>query len=279
VGLIRTLCAALSGDGEVIDTACAVFRTGFTETLPGLFVFAPTVVTEFLLEYSARTETVLATASTLISSHSISGSADISVQVHQLLVRVVEIVTGLGDPQRDPEIAQSVVEFLGRLLRCYVNVLVFYQPYDRLENLFMFALDSLVVREPLVKKAASGFWASFLSLANLDESAQRAVEEITQGCGPRLVERLCWGLGGGCQRSEVDTLTEPLRKLVTRSVRCKTWLTEALRPSGFPTQNTSDTDKKLFVEKVMSLRGKRGTNQVAKEFWLKARGTEFAYVS
>jgi hypothetical protein len=49
----------------------------------------------------------------------------------------------------------------------------------------------------------------------------------------------------------VDTLTEPLRKLVTRSVRCKTWLTEALRPSGFPTQNISDTDKRLFIEKVM----------------------------
>jgi hypothetical protein len=192
MGLIRALCAALGGDGEIVDTACAVFRTGFTETLPGLFVFAPTVVTEFLLEYSARTETILATASTLISSHSISGSADISMQVHQLLARVVEIATGLGDPQNDPEIAQSVVEFLGRLLRCYVDVLVLYQPYDRLENLFMFALDSLVVREPLVKKAASSFWASFLSLANLDESAQRAVEEITQGCGSRLVERLCW---------------------------------------------------------------------------------------
>jgi hypothetical protein len=99
----------------------------------------------------------------------------------------------MGDiPQNEPEIAQSVAEFLSRLLRRYISVLVFYQPNDWLERLFVFVLDSLVVRETLVKKAAAGFWASFVSLTNERPEVQAAIEEIIKGCGPRLVKKLCW---------------------------------------------------------------------------------------
>lgn len=193
VELVRMLCHALRGDGEVIDASCGVFKTGFTEMTPGLFVFRPDVVTGFLLEYRARTETVLATACTLISSHSIVGSPDISIQVRQLLDFVATLVMEMGDiPQNEPEIAQSVAEFLSRLLRRYISVLVFYQPNDWLERLFVFVLDSLVVRETLVKKAAAGFWASFVSLTNERPEVQAAIEEIIKGCGPRLVKKLCW---------------------------------------------------------------------------------------
>ncbi|KAA8911147.1 armadillo-type protein [Sphaerosporella brunnea] len=280
VELVHMLCRAFQGDGEIVDSACCVFRTGFAETTPGLFVFRPEVITEFLLEYRARTETVLATASTLVSSHSTDGSTEISMQARQFLDFVIDLIVQIGDPQNEPEIAQSIVEFVSRLLRRYVDVLVFYQPNDRLETLFLFALNSLVVRETLVKKAAANFWTQFLGLTDESPEVQAAVDSITAGCSPRLVEKLCWSLGGGCQRSEVDSIAEPLRKLVTRHVRCKSWLTEALKPAGFPTANVNEKDKRLFVEKIMCLRGKRqATNQVAKEFWLKARGTEFAYVS
>jgi hypothetical protein len=251
VELVRLLCSSFSGSGEIVDAACSVFRTGFAETTPGLFVFPPEVVTDFLLSHRARTETVLATASTLISSSSTPGSADISAQARQLLDFVTELAARIGSPQNEPEIAQCIVEFTSRLLRRYTAVLVFYTPSDHLENLFWFTLNALVVREPLVKKAAAGFWTQFLALTEEAPDVQVAVDEITTTCGPRLVEKLCWALGGGCQRSEVDTITEPLRKLVTRHVRSKTWLTEALKPVGFPTANVAEKDKRLFVEKVM----------------------------
>lgn len=104
------------------------------------------------------------------------------------------------------------------------------------------------------------------------------------------------GLGGGCQRSEIDTMTEPLRKLVVRQAKAKSWLLAAFAKDGISGPNVSDNDKRLFVDKVIrfeldaadgadssnnygiSLRGKRSTNQVTKEFWLKSRGTEFTCV-
>ena len=270
MNLVRMLCSTFNGDGEMVDAACAVFKTGFAETTPGLFVFRPERVTDFLLEHCACTETILSTAGTLISSHSTSSSADIVTQVLQLLQFIINLALRIGGPQTEPEIAQSIAEFASRLLRHYAHVLCSYQPHAHLEALFVFILDSLTVREALVKKAAAAFWSSFLSLAT------PASDEIIAACGPTLAKKLCWAIGGGCSRSEIEVLADPLRKLVTRQVRSKMWLTEALKPEGFPTENLGERDKRLFVEKVMTLRGKSGTNQVAKEFWLMARGTEFA---
>ena len=35
----------------------------------------------------------------------------------------------------------------------------------------------------------------------------------------------------------------------------------------------SDAEKRVFVQKVVMLRGGRGTAEAVKEFWAKARGT------
>jgi hypothetical protein len=160
------------------------FQTGFTEMTPGLFVFPAEIVTGFLMEYSAQTATILATASTLIGSHSIPGSADIHLQVLRLLGFVAELVVRFGEPQNDPEVALNVVEFLSRLLRRYVGVLVFYQPGDQLEKLFIFSLESLTIKElPLVKKAAAGFWSSFLSLTVPEQETQNAMIRLRKDVG------------------------------------------------------------------------------------------------
>lgn len=62
------------------------------------------------------------------------------------------------DPQTDPDVAQSIVEFMNRLLPKYMEILFSYEPKSRMELLFMFALNSMSVREPLVKKVACAFW-------------------------------------------------------------------------------------------------------------------------
>ncbi|KAL7267262.1 member of the karyopherin-beta, partial [Rhizina undulata] len=276
--MVHIIVVNLQEDGEVVDAACGVFRTGFAESVPGPFVFPAEVVVDFLLARGykgVRLETVLSTCSILVSSHSTNGSPEIRKEVVRLLNFVTELVERIQDPQADPEISQGLVEFLNRLLGKYVDVLVEFQPKDRAEKLFMFVLNALAVREPLVKKAASSFWANFVSLNDERPEVQNAVEELVTACGINLAEKLIWALGGGAARSEIDSLAEPLKKLVTRQVRAKSWLSAALAKDGFPSANLSVKDKRIFLEKVMSLRGKRGTNQVVKEFWLNARGSEF----
>lgn len=277
--IVETLVVSLQEDGEVVDAACAVFRTGFAETTPGPFVFAPQVITRFLLKRAkngVRIETVLSTASTMVSSHSTDGSPNISAEVSQFLNFIVTLVERVQDPQSDPEVSQSVVEFLNRMLSRYVNVLVHYQPSERVQMLFGFVLNALAVREPLVKKAAASFWATFVSLADHRPEVQASIDAVVAMCGTALAEKLVWvqkisplidfsirelhgvnkyikfqGVGGGAARSEVDSLAEPLKRLVARQVKAKSWLSTALAIEGFPSPNLTDKSKTRFLNTVI----------------------------
>jgi hypothetical protein len=74
-------------------------------------------------------------------------------------------------------------------------------------------------------------------------------------------------------------LSEPLKKLVVRYPMAKSWLEAGLAHETFPSDKLSPQDKSVFVKKVISLRGARATNQVVRDFWQSARGSNFAYAS
>lgn len=59
------------------------------------------------------------------------------------------------------------------------------------------------------------------------------------------------GVGGGAARSEVDSLAEPLKKLVARQVKAKSWLSIALAREGFPSPNLTDKSKTRFLNTVI----------------------------
>lgn len=180
VQMIQAVVVAMHEDPEVVDAACCIFKTGFTESSPGAFVFPPHVTAQFLLGRAAnsrRVETVVATAATMISSHSTEGAVSIAPQARALLEMVIVLAERFQgkylfnpqddanlanrshlDPQSDPDVAQSIVEFLNRLTSKYIEVLVAYEPKSRMELLFLFTLDCVSVREPLAKKAACSFW-------------------------------------------------------------------------------------------------------------------------
>lgn len=95
VQMIQTLVVAMHEDPEVVDAACGVLKTGFTETSPGPFVFPPYVTTNFLLARvanSLRVETIVNTAATMISSYSTEGAKSILPHASALLEMVVVLV-------------------------------------------------------------------------------------------------------------------------------------------------------------------------------------------
>lgn len=59
------------------------------------------------------------------------------------------------------------------------------------------------------------------------------------------------GVGGGAARSEVDSLAEPLKRLVARQVKAKSWLSTALAIEGFPSPNLTDKSKTRFLNTVI----------------------------
>lgn len=118
--------------------------------------------------------------------------------------------------------------------------------------------------------------------------------------GPLLAQSLARNIGGNASRSELDRLSEPVKRLVSRHPMAKEWLQSGLDHPSFPSDKVSPEQKALFVKKLIrcvfwwtprpkhlhvmltygcSLRGSRATNQVIREFWLSARGSSFAYIS
>ncbi len=99
VRFVGHVCDALPQSDAVVEAACGVFKSGFTEKTPGPFVFSSHVTTAFLL--SSRIDTprlglILSTACALISSHSTNSSRRIDQEAQALLGHVIQLVHQLG---------------------------------------------------------------------------------------------------------------------------------------------------------------------------------------
>lgn len=99
INLIERTIQALPLNGEVVDTACTIFRAGFAETNPGPFVFSSVLVTNFLLQASPqtpRTGAILSTACALISSHTSQSTGRIDGQLGALFTWVSGFMDGMS---------------------------------------------------------------------------------------------------------------------------------------------------------------------------------------
>jgi len=226
-----------------------------------------------------RLDFVLTTACVLLTAHLSDTSPRIDVEAHILLLHVLRIIRALGSPTRDPEIAPSCVDVISRLIPRYVSVLLSVEGQDDLWTIFGFTLDCLKGDDMLPKRSAASFWASFVILTDQPEPIQSSIKNIMEHVGPLLAAALIHNIGGAGARSELDTIAEPLKKMVFKQPKAKAWLEAALFSGTFPSQKVDAKEKKIWLQKVMNLRGAKATNQLVKEFWIACRGTNFAYVS
>lgn len=90
-----------------------------------------------------------------------------------------------------------------------------------------------------------------MTLSNLPNSLQRSVDDVLTHFGPLLAEAIVYNIGGNASRSELDKVSDPLKKLVVRQIRAKTWLEGALFKTGPQNIALKDTDKKLFLQKII----------------------------
>lgn len=69
--------------------------------------------------------------------------------------------------------------------------------------------------------------------------------------GPQLSHAVIMGVGGQALRSDLDTLAEPLKALVTGQPKAKTWLADALSGENFPSKNVGPTEKRIWLQKIL----------------------------
>jgi hypothetical protein len=91
-----------------------------------------------------------------------------------------------------------------------------------------------------------------VSLTNLVPPLQASVSRVMEHLGPALAEALIYNISGNAARSELDKLSDPLKKLVVKQVRCKSWLEAALFQKNFPGDKIEEGDRRIFLQKVIT---------------------------
>ncbi|KAK3939954.1 armadillo-type protein [Diplogelasinospora grovesii] len=290
VGVQATILAAMlqtqetfASSGEVVEIICMILKAGFSETEPGPFVFPAEVVVDFFLKQGPATPrlgTVLSTACSFVGSLYRGPRMYVPNHLSRLLPWVISILQALPEPESDTEVAQNGIYFVDRVMTKYPAVFFGLQPFQTLEFFFMFCLKVLNGKEPLPKSAAADFWTSFITSKTEDDPAlQATITGAIEHLGPLLAISLMQNFGGNAARSELDKLSEPLKKLVTGNVHAQMWLQNALQHETFPAHHVPLEQRIMLLKKIIALRGNRDTNKVLREFWLLCRGANFSYAS
>jgi len=70
--------------------------------------------------------------------------------------------------------------------------------------------------------------------------------------GPALAEALIYNISGNAARSELDKVSDPLKKLVAKQIRSKTWLEAALIEKNLPGEKVEEADRRIFLQKIVT---------------------------
>lgn len=302
-------------DYGIIEAACNILKAGYTEKA-GPYVFPPSVTVNFVKSIPLGTivaetvmstsgaEIVMSTASAFLASHS-AHAHRIHDEAIALIIHVYETFCWMHErPETyDPEVANSCIDFLTRLLPKYHKVLFMLtsppetnkgeaisglpQRPPVLEAILNFTILSLRATDPLPLRSACQFWATVLTLPGSANSNQPGtVYNVIKDCLPALCRILITQIAGICQRSDLEHLCEVLRKIVFKhQLQARPHLMDALSRLGTDEISrsqgitASSEEKERFLASLVTARGaKTQTIQLVKSFWIKCRGAGFDYI-
>ncbi|KAF2231894.1 ARM repeat-containing protein [Viridothelium virens] len=273
----RRICAdvatvvRLAPSGDIIEEACKVFRSGFSEH-NGPFAFPPEYAIDFILSTDIRTprfEAVLHMCSPLLA-----GVKKLPYErIARLLQFVIEQMQALGKPSEDPGIAQRLIEVSGRILTHDEGALLPEIPQELMKLIFDFSIECLRGPDPLPKHAAASFWSALLTLPH------PAIPNLTAFFGPPLAAALVQQVTGAAARGDLIALTELIRKLVPASASARAWFEAALQDNGSDMEADAKervglAERRRYVGQLFAGRGGKVTRRLVVEFWKKCRGLE-----
>ena len=80
---------------------------------------------------------------------------------------------------------------------------------------------------------------------------QTQLENITDVVGQSIADALIQNIGGKASRSELDSIAEPLKKLITKHSFVKAWFENALFSTNFPSNRVGPAEKKKFLAQIL----------------------------
>lgn len=254
---------------DVCECSCAILKSGFSETVPGPFVFPIDTVLEFIkAKYAvgpAECHAALIDLSCcFVSSYSVGNSSIPAHYVNELLETFFANVSGLLE--YEPETQTSNLKLLRQIFSHYLNVIL---ENPQIEVMIHFALKMLTSTDRFAMREATFFWSSFIRVTGNDRQAF-----VLASIGPQLVDTLLSKIAGDSARSELEYFSEVIKALMAKQqLLSKPWFQHGLVDSPSPSLAKVDKNKRVMLLKQLgNLRGGRETTQVVKQFWLTARG-------
>jgi hypothetical protein len=286
-------------DEQIVAAACDFLKAGYTEEDPSPFKFAPEVSIVFFNNAISLSNpglnVVMASASAFLAS---SQPKSLDAAFPTLITTVINTQRTLlstleaTNQYADHDFTYSSLDFFVRLLPKWGAVLFSIPNFkESLQVLFEFALTALENPDTLPRRSSASFWAALFELSGypavtaLPSPAASTLFASVQQYSARFTAVLLRLLSGECARSELDTLSEPLRKFVSKHTQlARSLLQEAVKDdAGILTERALaavDLQGRLrFVGQVEALRGGRKTNEVVREFWVACRGSAFGYTA
>lgn len=134
----------------------------------------------------------------------------------------------------------------------------------------MFTLKALAGTDPLPKASAAEFWVShfFIPFSHypicnsnicppqstflaLPPTIHPSLQPFLTHLGPLLARAIIYNVSGHASRSELDKLSDPIKKLVVRHPQAKSWLEVALLAEGGANGNVGEAEKRMWLQKVL----------------------------
>ncbi|EEH36902.2 hypothetical protein PAAG_07320 [Paracoccidioides lutzii Pb01] len=323
IQILDILIGTFPMDGDVIEAACDVLKAGYTEVTPGPYVLPPQVTIRFIKTASItspRFPTIMATASAFLASHSANPSA-VQSEATELIIHVYELMNFMkAQPtQYDPEVAHSCTDFLNLMLPKHKAALfnLIHPPTPQhspvIPTILTFTMAVLKGPDPLPLRSASAFWSTLFSLPDLPPELQpgpgsstvkhpAAATAVTPNdtipptahffdtCLSSLGKILMYQVSGHCARSDLDHLSEVIKKFVfhcqgAARVHFRTALEELGVNIATPGGSVGigripeKAERERFLSSIILQRGSKGTNRVVRDYWIACRGKGFEYAS
>lgn len=283
--------------GEIVEAACDFVRSGYSENDPSPFKFSASISVDFLTSQiyvdSPNIDAVMGCASTFLASADKNMDTSLFARLFDPVFSSCQALTAQyrssgGLPTND--FPASAMEFLTRLLPKWLSsLLVLPNAQDNMGCVFDLALIVLTTSDTLPRRAAASFFAAIFELTghstSLTPRALTQLSTILNTYTAPIVATMLNLIAGECARSEIEAVTEILRKLVgNQTSSTKRLLKEAmaehaavLSPRAY--KATTLQQRLRFIAQAEALRGTRKTIELAKDFWIATRGDAFGYVT
>lgn len=254
---------------DVCECCCAILKSGFSEYVPGPFVFPIDTVLEFIkakhLTGPADCHSALIDLSCcFVSSYSVGSSSISAHYLNSLLETFFSDVNVMLE--YEPETQTSNLKLLRQIFSHYLEV---FLDNPKIEVMIHFAVSMMSSTDRFAMRESTFFWSGFIGI-----SGNKRQQMVLASVGPELVETMIMKVSGDSARSELEFYSEVIRALMFKQMfLAKPWFENALilNPKH-PVVKIAKQRRQMFYKQLVNLRGSRETANVIKQFWLAARG-------